>query len=470
MYLWAMEKLTRLLFFLLMGVFPYFVSAQKEANIWYFGENAGLDFTSGAPVYLLNSAMNKDEGCSSVSNPSGNLLFYTDGIHVWNKNHQQMPNGFGLAGHESSTQSALIVPKPGSSTLYYIFTSDAFFYANGLRYSVVDLSLQGGLGDVTIKNTLLHTPSTEKVTAVKHTNGTDIWVISHGGNSNLFHAYLVTASGVSAPVSTGIGSMHSGGGVSGTLNAIGSMKVSPDGSRLALAIYNLSLVELFDFSTSTGLVSNPVSFPAIYTNVYGIEFSSDISKLFFTSDTTVYQANLNAGSASAIVNSTQAAGNINWGPFGPGTNYLGALQLGPDGRIYGTSFFSEYLFVIQNPNAPGIECGFVEQGVWLGGKHCYGGLPGFVQSYFNTVPQNVTYLQTEAEQLNVYPNPSEGTITIRFPSGTEKINIINSLGVLVMDLCPNPSGIAYAGNLAKGNYFLLVETGREILIRRLTVL
>jgi len=86
------------------------LTAQKEANIWYFGHNAGLDFNSGTPIPLLDGAMNTDEGCASIADEEGSLLFYTDGTFVWNKNHEQMPNGDGLLGHKSSTQSGVIVP------------------------------------------------------------------------------------------------------------------------------------------------------------------------------------------------------------------------------------------------------------------------------------------------------------------------------------------------------------------------
>src|ERR1051326_8915476 len=90
--------------------------AQKPAMNWYFGQKAGLDFNSGTPVPVLGSSMWATEGCTSISDSNGNLLFYTYGDTVWNKNHQPMPNGFGLFGHQNSTQSALIVPLPGSST------------------------------------------------------------------------------------------------------------------------------------------------------------------------------------------------------------------------------------------------------------------------------------------------------------------------------------------------------------------
>ena len=143
------------LLILILILLPVIAFSQKEGNIWYFGEYAGLDFTSGSPVAITNSAMNKDEGCASICDSAGSLLFYTSGINVWNKNHQLMSNGTGLAGHNSSTPSALIVPNSGNSSLYYIFTTDAFFYPNGLKYSIVDMSLSSGLGAVTQKNITL---------------------------------------------------------------------------------------------------------------------------------------------------------------------------------------------------------------------------------------------------------------------------------------------------------------------------
>jgi hypothetical protein len=100
-------------------------NAQNEANIWYFGNKAGLDFTSGKPVVLTNGKLNTNEGCATISNEKGKLLFYTDGITVWDNKHQVLKNGDGLKGHPSSTQSAVIVPKPKSKNVYYIFTVGA---------------------------------------------------------------------------------------------------------------------------------------------------------------------------------------------------------------------------------------------------------------------------------------------------------------------------------------------------------
>ena len=109
-----------------------------------------MDFNPGNPVPLTNGAMTTTEGCAAISDAStGQLLFYTDGITVYNRNHVTMTNGTGLMGNFSSTQSSIIVPHPGQSNLYYIFTVDDVGGANGMRYSVVDMNQSGGFGAVT---------------------------------------------------------------------------------------------------------------------------------------------------------------------------------------------------------------------------------------------------------------------------------------------------------------------------------
>nr|MBC8146359.1 T9SS type A sorting domain-containing protein [Bacteroidota bacterium] len=406
------------LLLLILIISPFIIFSQKEANIWYFGEYTGLDFTSGSPVALTNSAMNKDEGCASISDSAGNLLFYTSGISVWNKNHMLMSNGIGLAGHNSSTQSALIVPKPGSSNIYYIFTTDAFFYANGLKYSVVDLSLNSGLGAVTQKNIGIITPATEKLTAVKHSNGIDYWMIAHY-NNNSFAAYPITSSGIGTPVVTPIGVQHLGGGATGTLNAIGYMKTSPSGAKIACTIMNLGILEVFDFNTTTGVVSNPITFNnPTYYNAYGVEFSPNEEVLYFTADTALYQVNLNAGSTSAIINSVQQEGASTLL-----MSYLGALQLGPDNRIYCVDYFHDYVSVINQPNALGTECMWVHDGVSLNNKHCYAGLPNFVTSIFYNAPQNVRDLNSSELSLECYPNPANDKLYLKTTSKNSKSEI-----------------------------------------------
>src|SRR5207244_1600787 len=130
---------------------------------WYFGANAGIDFSSGSPVAVTYGKVIASEGSACMSDTSGNLLFYTDGDTVWDKNDNVMPSGTGLyGGGGTSTQSAIILPQPGSDSLYYIFTVDGATggCVNGcvFGYSIVDMSLNAGLGDVSTKNIPLVMP------------------------------------------------------------------------------------------------------------------------------------------------------------------------------------------------------------------------------------------------------------------------------------------------------------------------
>ena len=252
--------------------------AQKEANIWHFGNNAGMDFNSGAPVAISGSALATMEGCASIADETGVLRFYTDGITVWNNTHNPMPDGFGLMGSGSSTQSGVIVPQPGSDDFYYVFTVMQLGLADGFRYSIVDMTLDGGLGDIVpgTKNTPILTPTSEKITAAANGVNDNIWVLTHKWGTDEFYAYEVTPTGfVSTPVISAVGIVHTG-----TINyTLGQMKISPDGSNLALATYSNAVNQLFDFDNVTGVVSNPITLTATPYD-YGVEFSPDGSKLY----------------------------------------------------------------------------------------------------------------------------------------------------------------------------------------------
>ncbi|WP_026463282.1 PD40 domain-containing protein [Adhaeribacter aquaticus] len=360
------------------------VKAQKETSIWYFGIKAGLNFNKTTPAPLYNSQMATNEGCATIADANGNLLFYTNGVYVWNKNHLIMPNGHRLMGHRSSTQSALIVPKPGHQTQYYVFTTDLQSQAYGLRYSLVDMVRNDSTGEVIEKNMFMTSPVTEKLTAIKHQNDQDVWVLVHKWNSDAFVAFLVTDKGVSrTPVTTNIGTTHRGKGK----GAIGCMKASPDGKKVALAIWrDINQFEVFDFDNSTGKLSNRVTLGP-YPEAYGVEFSPDGSKLYGTTngigstEPQIWQFNLNAGSKTAIASSAILISNSK-------THKIGALQLAPDGKIYLAKEDDSYLGVIHNPNAAGWSCRYIDKGLSLGDRKAKLGLPNFVQSYFQAKPLN----------------------------------------------------------------------------------
>ena len=128
-----------------MGV-SYSCFGQKEHNIWYFGCEAGVSFNTQTPTALADGMICTNEGCSSICNSNGQLLFYTDGSTIYNRNHEVMQNGADLSGGWTSTQAALIVKQPEHNEKYYVFTTANEAQLPGLRYSGVDMSLDCGLG------------------------------------------------------------------------------------------------------------------------------------------------------------------------------------------------------------------------------------------------------------------------------------------------------------------------------------
>ena len=115
---------------LLLLILPTIAGIGQLSNTWYFGYESGLDFDpspgTSIPAVLTDGKMTADEGCSSISDSTGRLLFYTNGTKIYNRQHQIMSNGDGLMGHTSALQSSIIVPWPGNDSLYYVFTTDAY--------------------------------------------------------------------------------------------------------------------------------------------------------------------------------------------------------------------------------------------------------------------------------------------------------------------------------------------------------
>ncbi|HKS26920.1 MAG TPA: hypothetical protein VJS44_03835 [Pyrinomonadaceae bacterium] len=393
-------------------------SAQNEAKNWFFGDKGGLSFSSATPAALTGSAMTTNEGSAVMSDQNGNLLFYTDGVTVWNKNHQMMPNGFGLQGHSSATQSAIIVPWPGTSCQkYFIFTTGAVENGAGtLRYSVVDMMLAGGLGDIIpiSKNVALKNMVSEKLTAVRDGAGTGFWVIVHGfvdseQSSNVvvrdqFYAYHVDASGINTvPTTSTAGTMHSGG----LLPSQGQMKVSPDGKLIASAVRN-SFVEILNFNNATGQVSGPATTfnswnpPFQISLVYGLEFSPNSKLLYVTttggSPNQLLQLDLSTSTWTQLYSST-----------GTGNYYdTGELQLGPDKKLYVARFNKSYLSVVNSPNSVGSGANFVATGPALTtGSVSKLGLPTIVSGDFSCAGTTNTGGQTSqgcCDQISAIPS------------------------------------------------------------------
>ncbi|MCH2223633.1 MAG: PKD domain-containing protein [Crocinitomicaceae bacterium] len=364
------------LFFLLVGLFGF---SQNQNNIWYFGDGNFLDFNvnfnnpvltgNGAEIATANSTYCL-EGSSTVCDAAGNLLFYNNSENVFDRNFNPMPNGVNLNGSATTSAQTLAIPKPGSQTIYYIFHMDfAASAANlGLYYSEVDMSLNGGLGDVTVnKNILLGGGGcSEQLKAITHCNGEDIWVISHSVLGNTFNCFLVSSAGVQAvPVSTSIGASHLD-----VLSGMSYMTCTKDGSRVALAgeMGGNASVEVFSFDNQNGTFCDPQYLPVPDFSTYGVEFSADGTKIY-TTGFQLHQYDFNTA---------------NWFSYPP-PEIGAALMRGPNDKIYlvagcdyydnvgMTMFYSRDIHVINDPNNVGVAAN-LQMNAYLTPRECGLGL------------------------------------------------------------------------------------------------
>jgi len=358
-----MKNSRYIIFFLIFSCLSLY--GQKEWNNWYFGENAGITFNTpdGIPIALTDGQLYSEEGCTTISDKSGILLFYSDGRTIYNKSHLILPNGGGLSGDNNSTQSSIIISKPGSKNIFYLITTDAGIGLNGCRYSEIDLNLDGGLGNInTNKDILLFNSSTEKLTAIRHSNGIDWWIIGHEWDSDVFRCYLVTKSGINlSPVQSIAGLPHT--------DKKGYLKASRYGNKLALAVTGSGIVELFNFDNSKGIVDSKSILlnSSSSQSFYGIEFSPDGSKLYASRldpTSAIIQYDLNEPSFNQTIIAEKKE------------NYsYGALQLGPDYRIYVAKIGNKCLGRINYPDSSGLACKYVDSSVSLNNMICRNGLP-----------------------------------------------------------------------------------------------
>ena len=349
---------------------------------WYFGRRAGLSFDTPdkIPVPLNNGRLNTLEGCASISDTNGNLQFYTNGVTVYNKNHEIMLNGVNLNGHNSSTQSALIVKRPGTDNIYYIFTTDKGPYDGPSQhehsFSIVDMDMENGLGAVTIKNMILHKPVVEKLTAVQHANGQDFWIIAHGMNNNNFIITLLTSGGIISTNTFEIGPTYFPFPASPEYS-LGQLKANPEGDMLATVVYGANNLELYKFDnrngTITGYLGIPVEEPV--SALYGVEFSQNnkfvyINNLFGR----IYQYDVSDWDPLKIYSSMKLV----YDSLDYSYQEFGQMQLAPNGRIYMAISYDTLISVIDKPNVPSPYCRFDKKGQSLNGSMSTFGLPNNV--------------------------------------------------------------------------------------------
>ncbi len=353
--------------------------SQNEANIWHFGEHHGLDFNSGNPLIINNTGHSSSNSNATMSDSLGNFMFSFNGETIWNSAGDTMQNGEDINGDYYATQGALIVPLTESGNIYYVFSVPAENHPfRGFYYSVIDMELDGGLGGVIEgkKNVVIDDGGyvMEKITAVKHRNGKDIWIIARKlFFDDAYRSYLLTPSGLNTdPVINEVRYVN-------YTTVVGTMKVSPNKKYLVAAYMNEhptnqyeQLFDICSFNVETGKIEILYGVGKIIMGVtyepWAVEFSPDSKLLYLTyynegSDFyELYQYDMQYIDDSALflqseifIDSTQVCG----------------LQLARDGKIYGTGKYrdyqhGDYFGVINKPWKRGTACDFERDAIYIG--------------------------------------------------------------------------------------------------------
>lgn len=445
-------------------LFSLCAMAQKEPNNWFYGVGQGITWnvtqTVDAPLssnpdgpkttlegiptrYESQSVrptpypINTVEGCFALSDKEGNLLFYSDGSTIWNKNHNPMVNGTGLHGHKSSAQSGIIIPYPGHPNQYValsIGVQNRYNVDNeSFHYSIIDMTEEGGLGKVIIKNVPMVAADvvryyTESVTSVRKANGTDYWIIATkkgGNNETKLVAWSLTSTGIDTanPVeSTAVPYPVE------TSFIAGYLKLSPSAKYFAWMLNTPADFFYGKFDNATGKFSEIKSYKqekniTTFSN-YGAEFSVNEKWLYvgryFPMLVDVFDfEKLRDGSDLSPVKTFNL----------PGGAYIGALQLATDERLYVTNSGDiAQLHVIDKPNDPLQANAYRLEGLsgpYAGGNFTTLGLPTFSPSWFAVEGTKTVCLGEEAE-YKIELAHGTATLVVDFDEGNgpERFSVV----------------------------------------------
>jgi gliding motility-associated-like protein len=342
----------------------------KANNIWVFGFGAGLDFSTGTAV-PIRTAIRSVESCASVSDSTGQLLFYLGSDStIWNRHHVPMFNGTGLYpfhqldNGSSSAQGVVIVPVIDTPWKYYVFINTQIqgywdlVASPYLTYSVVDMTLDNGLGGIEPgrKNIPLYNYGLNEAMIAVPGDNCDVWLIALSShypyqpfNTNLpetqcFLAWHITRNGIDSNYI-----MSRSNIVNDNITPSFSMSVSPDRTRIALGISNGALLSKFD--PSTGVISDGIILRnrvgrLLSATVYSSCFSPDNTKLYVDAGT-ISQYNISIHDSTTITSTEYVI-------YVPNS---GALKLYRD-TVYVAASSSNVVHRINNPNLDGVQCGF----------------------------------------------------------------------------------------------------------------
>jgi hypothetical protein len=489
------------------------VVAQKHDYVWVVGDDnqlsdtthggSTIDFKQQPPTAHYNYRELNFRTCNaSICDTAGNLLFYTNGCSIAGADDQIIEGGEGLnlgnvyqskcqqeGYYTSGYQSALILPMPDSSSIYYLFhkkiiyTFDPFdIKVDKLFYSKVDISQNGGAGKVVAKNVEIMSDDIAygQMTAVKHANGKDWWLVTPKDDSNTFYTFLLTKEGI---VDTLVQSI----GIAPPENASGGIQIcfSPDGNRMFRSIPR-GPVLVYQFNRSLGILSGFDTIHVNYTTWLptsnGCSISPNNRFLYVCAEIHIFQFDL---WATDISSSQQIVAE--WDGFAdPVGTIFGQSQLGPDCKIYISTVDSRYYHVIQNPDEPGDGCD-VDQHSFVFPTPTGASIPSFPNYRLGplgapglpctaTVGLPAPPPALAAGALRVWPNPASEQVTIAYNTGGGDglvFVIFNAYGQAVKSLPLHPSSeieVLPVGDLSPGIYFYRVEnTGTSSLSGKIVV-
>lgn len=402
--------------FLLFSISHFATMAQNTNNVWAFGFGNGIDFntTPPTPISTRSYAL---EGSASISDATGQLLMYTTGDTVYNRNNQPMPNGGGILNlvgggfgsfYASCTQGNVIAARPGFPDQYYVFTLEGIsdgLTTGRLYYNLVDMTLDGGLGDVVPgqKGIQIDSFLQEKMTVVA--GGCNMeWLIVKPQQALEYHSYKITEEGISTvPVISPINNPP----FQVDDYIAGVIKFSHNGTRMASANVSYNDMqygfELYDFDKTTGILSNPVTLSYVGVNddwltmAYGACFSPDDTKLYVSDLTSLKQYDISLPTTASIINSVVIIDSIN---LLTGFNYFGDIQMAPDNRLYISRGGSvNYVSSIEQPNAAGLSCGYVDMALDLSGL---GGGTGMFSMGAYGLPNDIANPAVDSQQVFIH--------------------------------------------------------------------
>ena len=483
-------------------------TAQNTDRFWVFGDSAAIDFHDVSNPTPSWSVLRSRGSSASICDSLGNLLFYasTPRVPPWpytsytkegyiiNKDQQLMQNGDIIVG-DTWYQEMVIVSEPGNPAGYYLFSAGELSPDDGLFYSKIDLSYNNGLGKVTQKNVQINTDSiADGITAVRHGNGRDWWIIARNWKTQLtddIMVFLVSPVGVTALPKQHIG-------VPTYIDGFIRMKFNQEGTRM----YNVAaqgIIERYDFDRCTGLFSNTITYENTLANnkiYWGFEVSPDESKIYTTS---IYQtANLDTSyliqfdlNASNFLTSADTLYTFT-APETPGI-----LELGPDNKIYlsttwaGPDTCFDYLYcygtinttntnisVINSPDSSGAACDFQPFSFYLGGHKAYWGLPNnpnyelgaWVGSPCDTLTVGIGEVLGYKNDLSIFYDPRIKTAFVNakgLRGKKAKLQIFNSAGQLVFSHTSPTDGEYFTLDVDMSSYMdamyvVRLETEREM--------